>query len=205
MLTNELVAADATAVQATAVLVGRLTAADLTRPTPCAGWDLEMLLRHMTAQHLGFAAAAEGRGADLAAWALPPAGVGVLGAYPAAAEAVLTAFAAGDVLQRPFVLAEFDPARTIPGRLAVGFHLVDYLVHGWDVARAVGAPFQPAASVLAAALPIVRAVPDDRSRCEPGAAFAPALPVPAGTQPLSEILLLLGRNPRHPTVSGGRC
>ena len=195
MHTINLVAADAAAVRATLDLVARVIPADLARPTPCAGWDLSMLLRHMTAQHHGFAAAAAGRGADHAAWELPPADTDLTRAYPAAAAAVLNAFTAEDVLERPFVLPEFDATRPLPGRLVIGFHLVDYVVHGWDVAHSIGAPFQPDAEVLAAALPIVRAVPDDASRLEPGAAFAPGRPVPAGADPLTEILLLLGRDP----------
>ena len=35
-------------------LLADLTPADLDRPTPCAGWDLRMLLTHMTVQHRGF-------------------------------------------------------------------------------------------------------------------------------------------------------
>lgn len=194
MHTIDLIAADATAVRASVDAVTRATVRDLTRPTPCTGWDLERLLRHMTAQHRGFAAAAEGRGADLAAWELPPGGPGVVGEYRDAAEAVGTAFAAGDVLERPFRIPEFGD-RPFPGRLAVGFHLVDYVVHGWDVAQSLGVPFEPEPDVLAATLPIVRGVPDDPSRHEPGAAFAPALPVPDGADPLTEILLLLGRDP----------
>jgi gas vesicle protein len=41
--------------------VTQLTPADLTRPTPCAGWTLHGLLAHMTTQHYGFAAAAAGQ------------------------------------------------------------------------------------------------------------------------------------------------
>ncbi|MGK5683248.1 TIGR03086 family metal-binding protein [Actinoplanes sp. URMC 104] len=172
--------ADAAAVRTTAALVGKVTDADLTRPTPCAGWDLAALLAHMTEQHLAFAAAA---GAT-------PHGAST---YEQAAEAVIAAFAAEGALDRPFRLPEFD--RAVPGRMAIAFHLVDYVVHGWDVARAIGVPYEPDADALALALPIARAVPDGPERLEPGAAFAPALPVPAGADPLSELLLLLGRDP----------
>ena len=48
--------------------------------------------------------------------------------------------------------------------------------------------------VLAAALPVARAVPDGDARLLPGAAFAPALPVPPGADPLTELLALLGRS-----------
>src|SRR5918998_3703711 len=57
-----------------------LDAADLGRPTPCAGWDLRALLEHMTGQDHGFAAAVsaartggEGDGAEFAPRAPGPA------------------------------------------------------------------------------------------------------------------------------------
>ena len=197
MSTTSLLDANAAAVRASVDVVARAVARDLTRPTPCAGWDLETLLRHMTAQHRGFAAAASGRGADPTAWELPAAGPGVLTAYRDADDDVLAAFAVADVLDRPFRIPEFGE-QPVPGRLAVGFHLVDYVVHGWDVARSLGAPFDPGADALAVTLPIVRGVPDDPARHEPGAAFAPARKVPGDAAPLTEILLLLGRDPAAP-------
>src|ERR1700710_1975190 len=38
--------------------VERVGSADLERPTPCAAWDLRLLLGHMVGQHLGFATVA---------------------------------------------------------------------------------------------------------------------------------------------------
>ena len=51
---------DRRAVRASVDMVAKVTIEDLGRPTPCAGWTLADLLAHMTAQHRGFAAAAEG-------------------------------------------------------------------------------------------------------------------------------------------------
>ncbi|MFI5893556.1 TIGR03086 family metal-binding protein [Actinoplanes sp. NPDC051513] len=187
-MTTNLIALDALAVRSTVELVADLTPADLSLPTPCAGWDLGALLAHMTAQHRGFAAAASGHGGDLAAWSSKPYSVRD---YAASADLVLSAFAAPGVLDRTFELPEFGAS--FPGRLAIGFHLVDYVVHGWDVAVSLGRPYAPDPAVLAATLPLARSVPDDASRLAPGAAFAPALPVPADADPLSEILLRLGR------------
>jgi len=187
-----IVSADATAVAATLPLVARVT--DPSLPTPCAGWDLGALVTHMTEQHQIFAAAAG-----------TPAPHPVR-SYAAAADLVLTAFAAPGVLDRPFLLPEIHPTRTFPGRQAIGFHLVDYVVHGWDVATALGIPYDIAPDVLAATLPIARAVPDGAAR---QGTFAPARPVPPGTPPLDEILLLLGRRPSAPESApefvGGSC
>jgi uncharacterized protein (TIGR03086 family) len=151
------------------------------------------LLAHMTAQHRGFAAAAAGQGADLAAWRPVPLGDDPAGAYAEAAEAVIAAFAPDDVLDRPFVLPEFGADQAFPGRLAVSFHLVDYVVHGWDVAVALGVGFSLPEEVLQATLSVARQVPDDEQRLAPGAAFGPGRPVPAGAGALDEIVALLGR------------
>jgi uncharacterized protein (TIGR03086 family) len=190
---NDLRGFDAIAVRATVDLVAGVRTADLARPTPCAEWDLAALLAHMTAQHRGFAAAAAGAGADLAAWRPVPLGDDPASAYAEAAEAVLAAFAPDDVLARPFVLPEFGADRAFPGRLAVSFHLVDYVVHGWDVAVALGVGFSLPEEVLQATLSVARQVPDDEQRLAPGAAFGPARPVPAGAGALDEIVGLLGR------------
>ncbi|GAA2695796.1 TIGR03086 family metal-binding protein [Actinoplanes palleronii] len=194
-ITEDLRQIHAAAVRATVDLVAHATPDDLTRPTPCAGWDLAALLGHMTAQHHGFAAAAHGRGADLTAWTPTRPDADFLHRYAEATTAVLDAFAPADVLDRPFDLPELSTDRTFPGHLALRFHLVDYVVHGWDVATTLSLPYAPSPDTLAAALPIARAVPDGPTRLAPDAAFAPAHPVLPGTDPLTEILLLLGRDP----------
>src|ERR1700684_4206987 len=134
------------AVLASVDVVAAVTADDLARPTPCAGWNLADLLTHMTVQHRGFAAAARGAGADLAIW--EPATVAdavtsdPVATYAAAAAAVIDAFAGPEVPDATFALPEFGPGATFPGSVAISFHLVDYVVHGWDVARTLGHPFE---------------------------------------------------------------
>jgi uncharacterized protein (TIGR03086 family) len=195
MRTINLLEADAAATRGSVEVVTRIAPTDLGRPTPCAGWDLRALLAHMTVQHRGFAAAAAGRGGDLTVWQ-PVSAPDPVAAYTAAASEVLAAFADPDVLDRAFVLPEIPRAPSFPGRIAISFHLVDYVVHGWDVARTLDLPYQPADEVLAATVPVARAVPDGPGRQAPGAAFAPARSFEAGVSPLDEILLLLGRDPR---------
>jgi uncharacterized protein (TIGR03086 family) len=190
---------DERAVRATVTVVARVTPADLDLPTPCAEWNLGALLAHMTAQHRGFAAAAAGHGADPEVW--QPTGNPLL-EYAEAADQVIAAFAAPGVPERDFLLPEVAGDRPIPGSTAISFHFVDYVVHGWDVARALGLPWVLPEDVLVAALPIARAVPGGDRRLTPGAAFAPGLPVAAGTETLTEILALLGRSPAWPSSSG---
>src|SRR5580692_2796596 len=134
MHTNPLtgiVALDAQAVRASLDLVARATARDLARPTPCADWTLHGLLRHMIAQHYGFAAAsaASAGDGDLARWTLRPLGADPVAAYRAAAECVLDAFGAEGALDRDFSLPEISRDLMFPARRAISFHFVDYVVH----------------------------------------------------------------------------
>ncbi|MFF1718631.1 TIGR03086 family metal-binding protein [Streptomyces sviceus] len=173
---------------------------DWARDTPCAGWDLRRLVAHMTAQHHGFAAAARGAGGEQASWREEEVGEPAR-AHRAAADAVLSAFAEPGVTEREFVLPELGGG--FAGRTAIGFHFVDYVVHAWDVAAALGVPLQITDEVLVAALAVARRVPTDPAGRGPGFAFAPALKVPEGTGALEETLQLLGREPRAWPATGG--
>lgn len=197
---RDIVGLDAQAVRASVQVVSQVHAADLARPTPCSGWTLADLLAHMTAQHHGFAAAAAGDGADLVHWQTGAPVDDPVGQYAAAAERVIAAFAAAGVLAGEFMLPEISPKLPFPAAEAIGFHMVDYVVHGWDVARALGLDYDLEPEVLAAALPIARAVPDGERRRRPGAAFAPRVAATNG-DPLTQIVAQLGRHPDWPRLS----
>jgi uncharacterized protein (TIGR03086 family) len=173
-------------------LVRQAGVADLYRCTPCAGWSLGDLVDHMTAQHRGFAAAAAGSGAELASWAVRPAGADAVEHYTAAADEVLAAFAAIEDLDFEMAIPELSTSRTFPAHQAVGFHLVDYLGHAWDVAHTLELPLDLPDEVIDAALPIMRAVPDGPARRAPGAIFGPVQPI-TRDDPLHEFLALVGR------------
>ena len=208
----DIVALDARAVRASVQVVSRVRVVDLGLPTPCGDWTLGELLAHMTAQHDGFAAAASGIGADLARWQPANPAADPAGEYAAAAGRVLVAFGADGVLDRKFALPEISPKLRFPASQAIGFHLVDYVVHGWDVARSLGlgrAGYRPEpdlldSDVLRAVLLIAESVPDDERRRQPAAAFAPRVPAAPDADPftppspLDRIVALLGRRPQWP-------
>jgi uncharacterized protein (TIGR03086 family) len=190
-------ALDARAVQASVALVSKVSADDLARPTPCSAWTVADLLAHMTVQHDGFAAAANGA-TDLSVWAVRPLGDDPVAAYRAAAERVVAAFAADGVLTRAFTLPEISTELTFEAPRAIGFHFIDYLAHGWDVARAIGVEYTPEPDLVAAGLPIAEAVPDGDIRRQPGSAFAPGLAASADSTTWDRVLALLGRSPAWP-------
>ncbi len=191
--TIDIVTLDAQAVRASVDLVAQITTQDLARPTPCADWTLHSLLKHMIAQHHGFAAAADGD-ANLAQWRIRPLGAHPIAAYRAAAERVLAAFAADGALDRDFPLPEFKQGLMFPSRQAVSFHFVDYVVHSWDVARTLDLPVQLDPALLDAALRVAEAVPGGDARLAPGAAFAPSVAWSGGSR-LDQIVASLGRSP----------
>jgi uncharacterized protein (TIGR03086 family) len=184
---------DAQAVRESVRLVARATAQDMVRPTPCPDWTLHGLLTHMTTQHYGFAAAAKGDG-DPAQWRSRQLGADPVAAYRTSADHVLEAFAEDGVLDREFPLPEFKRGLMYPARQAISFHFVDYVVHAWDVAKALGETVNFDLTLLDAAHSVARAVPDGDARAEPGAAFAPGMAWP-GKERLDQVVALLGRSP----------
>ncbi|MBZ2196124.1 TIGR03086 family metal-binding protein [Occultella gossypii] len=177
-------------------LVRRVAPDVLGAATPCADWDLGELLAHMAGQNHGFAAAADGPSTTTGDFeprnvAADPAGI-----YSASVDRVLAAVAAEGATERTWHLAEFSPRQDFPGQVALGFHLIDYVAHGWDVARAIGTDPVFDDEVLTTAVRIAEQVPDGPARLAPGAAFAPRLPT---ADPDADLLVtflrLLGRDP----------
>ncbi|NKZ05638.1 TIGR03086 family protein [Actinomadura latina] len=162
----------------------------LARPTPCPDWTLHGLLRHQVGQDRGFAAAARGEGDRLAVWRGGDLGDDPYAAARDSADLVARAFA-DTALDADLALPELGGR--FPAALAVSFHLVDLVVHAWDVAAAIGVPWEPADDLVEASLKVAALVPE-ASR-GPGESFAATLPAPDGAAPKDRLLTLLGRDP----------
>lgn len=177
-----------------AQIVAQAAPPDLGRPTPCAAWTLRELLDHMITQHYGFAAASSGRASDPGLWqVVRPANP--IADYPAAARHVIAAFARPETLQCSFELPEISPTLKFPAARAIRFHFLDYIVHGWDVARSLDVSFGLSPDLAQAALVIARRVPDGESRLAERAAFRPGIPPPPDGTALDQVLAALGRSP----------
>lgn len=152
------------------------------RPTPCAEWDLEKLLRHMSDALDAFTEASRGV-IDVAPTRRhgPPVAVlrdqacTLLGAWssPAAAEARL-----GDT--------------RLGSTTLLGAAALEIAVHGWDVGQATGRPVALPEALAEALLPVARALVDDTDR---GVRFGPRVAVTARPGAAGELLGFLGREP----------
>lgn len=171
---------------------------DWQRPTPCAGWSLRELVAHMTADNRGFAAAARGEKTDRSAWDAGEVAGSPRVAYGHSAEAVVAAFGAA-TLAESFWLPRIDESVAFPAARAIGFHLLDYAVHTWDVGVSLGRTVQLPEDIVAAVLRIAhRDVPDGPRRLRAGAGFGPALAVGSHAPAQDRLLGFLGRAPDWP-------
>ncbi|RIQ11183.1 TIGR03086 family metal-binding protein [Jiangella rhizosphaerae] len=158
----------------------------LSRPTPCAGWDLRALLAHMNDSLLALLEAT-GYG-----WvAGPGSGRTAAAADPVASlrerACALLARCAADA--GPDVVAVGD--RWLAARAVAAAGALEIAVHGWDVARACGAdrPLPPPFAVRL--LEVSSLLVDSADR---PARFAPPLPAGGADGAGVRLLAFLGRD-----------
>ncbi|MDT0265363.1 TIGR03086 family metal-binding protein [Streptomyces sp. DSM 44915] len=182
------VTAFAEVVDTFAALVEAVEADQWSAPTPCPEWHVGQLVGHLVAGQRTFAAV---MGAELPPPALDadPAPEELKAAFRTSAAALLAAFEAPGALERT-VEAPIGP---VPGALALRLQSLEHLVHGWDLARAIGqkALFDEATVAwgIEFARGLVAQVPPG-----PGAPFAPSRPAPEDAPALDRLAALLGRD-----------
>ncbi|MFC4081177.1 TIGR03086 family metal-binding protein [Amycolatopsis samaneae] len=170
-------------------LVATATPADLDLPTPCAGWTLADLLRHQVGENNGFAIAVRHGSA--------PDWDGDLGdhayrAYAASVDAYLAAFADDAVLDRTLTIGGLGD---YPGHIAARMHLIDTVVHGWDLAKTLGRPYEPLPEAVRDALEFAERIPADPEVRRQRGTFAPVVELAGDVPEFDRLLGLLGRSP----------
>ncbi|WP_054054426.1 TIGR03086 family metal-binding protein [Alloactinosynnema sp. L-07] len=152
-------------------------------PTPCEGWTVREVIRHMVGNSLGVLARVGGTEA--------PAEVD-LGVDPRATFRQTRADASA-ALSRPEV---FDGPWELRGQQYTGgtmlfVHFADVLVHTWDIGTAVGIDIRFEDDLAQAALGVVSRFPEDA--WGPGSAFIEKLPVADDASAQEKLLALTGR------------
>lgn len=174
-----------------ASVVAGITPVQLRGPTPCTEYDVEQLRDHVLGWLTNFAAgfadpngqAPRADDSGYQASADPAATVRT------AAEELVSAIRAG-AADRPLRLGD----SAMPGEMALGMILWEYLVHGWELARATAAPWSPPAAAAEESLAFAPGMltPDFQGE---GKMFGPPVAIPADAPAMDRLLGLSGRDP----------
>lgn len=167
--------------------------ADADLPTPCAEFDVAALIGHLVAIPTRIAHIVGGGDAFEVPSELDIPARAWASEWAKARATVDESLAPDDVLQRPFRA----PFRTMPTAVALGLYVTEFLIHGWDLARATGREDQLdgalANGIASVALPQIRqAIPADGRDAIP---FGPVVEVPESASPFAQLLGWYGRDP----------
>jgi uncharacterized protein (TIGR03086 family) len=178
-----------------AELVGNVTDDMLGAPTPCPDYTLGDLVEHIGGMALAFTAAATKDTADTGAQG-PSGDASRLGDdWRARIARDLAALA--DAWQDPAAWTGTTRAGglDLPGEVA-GLVVVDELVvHGWDVARASGQPYECDEALLGAAHGFVSQFSGPGQESSRDGLFGPVVEVPHDAPLLDRLVGLAGRDP----------
>lgn len=178
---------DRRAATGTAALIDATSVEQFHATTPCPDWSVGDLLTHLVAGNVKYTDIGLGQ-----EWARGVPDV-VLGDDPAymyrrTLDAMLDAWRQPGALDRETAL----PVGRGRAELALYLHLGETLVHGWDLAKAIGEPPAFDADVVEASLAqFMSWLPPKRP---PGSPYAEAAPVPSAATPIDRLAAYLGRD-----------
>jgi uncharacterized protein (TIGR03086 family) len=171
-------------------IIAKVTADQLSAPTPCRDWDVRTVLNHTTGVIGGFVATAAGQRSerlDQKDWI----GSDPSASYQDTTRANLAAWSAPGALEGTCVL---PIGLELPAPVAAGINFIDALVHGWDLATAVHLDATLDPELATAALEIAKMVIRDDFR-GPGKGFGYVVEAPAGASPTDQLVTFMGRQP----------
>ena len=156
-------------------------------PTPCPGWDVRNLVRHLINGQYVFAAILHGKPASAARKDASPDGE-LPGSYRDSGAALLAAFRQPGILRQVFTV----PIGPVPGVVALHLRTTELLVHGWDLARATGQPAAFPAALAESELAFSRGMLGSIPPGHPS--FAAPQPVPDDAPAIDRLAACLGRS-----------
>ena len=114
-----------------------VTEQDWPRPTPCTEWDVRALVDHVIGGCKRYAMLLHGASAEEtnALRTVDHIGADAPASFRAASDEMTAAFHEPGALERTV----HHPAGDRPGLVLAGMRVIDFALHGWDLARAIGA------------------------------------------------------------------
>ena len=155
-------------------------------PTPCTEWGVRALVGHMVGGNVMYAMATEGLEPDVALLHGDLLGDDPVGAYVESAARALAGWRGVD----PAGTIDL-PYGTMAVTFSVGTHLMDNVLHEWDVATALGLPRDLSEDLVAVATTIVDSLPPEIATA-PGV-FAPPVDAPGEVSAIDRLAMRCGR------------
>ena len=174
----------------TAGLLQALDESQLGRPTPCRDMDIAGLVAHVGALSLAFTAAAGKHFGELTERG--PTSDATLDAdwrdsYPARLAALAAAWRESAAWTGMTRAARIDFPAEVAGLIA----LTEVVIHGWDLARAAGLPYDVPPALLSVMLPHVNSFAANPVE----GLFDAPVPVADDAPALARVVALTGRDP----------
>jgi uncharacterized protein (TIGR03086 family) len=162
-------------------------------PTPCGEWDVKALAEHVVRDLRMFTARATGASWEDQTPSLDPDRWAEV--YRSSAGGLIEAWREGGSLDEVVEL----PFGKVPRSWFLGQQLSDVIVHGWDLAKATGQPFDVDPSLASDGLGWGREnlLPEYR-----GKDFGPEVPVPEDAPAIDRLVGFFGRDPNWTPPEG---
>ena len=183
------------AAQRLADLVARVTDDELGNPTPCPAYTVGDLVEHVGGLALAFTAAANKERSKYNEEPAPGSaerlGDDWRTRIPRDLAGLAQAWRNPEAWTGMTRIAGGDSPSSVVGLVAAD----ELVVHGWDVARATGQPYDPEPAVLDAARSFLAMFASPDAPAGPEVAFGPSRPMPDDAPPLDRVVALAGRDP----------
>lgn len=171
----------------TSRLIASVQPSALAAPTPCQDFDVEHLLEHMTTWVQVFDATVNDRPLSFDPGTYVVGG-DYAGVFTIAADGILEGLWASGWARMMTMTGS-----PIPGELVFNMLLMEYVGHGWDLARAIGVPVPYSAEEAVVALAAAQAIiaPEYRGT----GMFGDEVQVPDDAPAIDRAMAFIGRNP----------
>ncbi|MFE5889375.1 TIGR03086 family metal-binding protein [Streptomyces sp. NPDC056468] len=175
-------------VDTVAYLVEAVEEEQWSAPTPCTDWNVQQLVDHLVTGQRTFAEVM-GAQSTLPELDADPAPQALKGTFRMSAATLVAAFERPGALERTVQA----PIGEVPGAVALRLQTIEHLVHGWDLAQAIGQKALFGDSAVEREIEFTRGLVAQLPS-GPGAPFAPSRTASEDAPAIDRLAALLGRH-----------